>query len=189
MSRDPAAAADLYEVLQINRNADPDTIQRIFRILAQRYHPDNATTGNAERFRDIHDAYVVLNDPEKRAQYDARYEAVQQDRWRFVAAGPPDDEDFAREQYSRFLVLEILYSRRRLEPEKPSLSLLDLSRLTGSPREHLEFPLWYLVNRRLIGRDDQSSFTITVDGIDYVEQHAHTNRQRLRLVANTSKAS
>ena len=43
--------ADYYEVLQISSNAEPETIQRIFRMLAQRYHPDNKDTGDDRRFR------------------------------------------------------------------------------------------------------------------------------------------
>ena len=40
--------ADHYEVLQISPNAEPDTVHRVYRLLAQRLHPDNAQTGNAE---------------------------------------------------------------------------------------------------------------------------------------------
>src|SRR5690348_10209117 len=41
---------DYYEVLQVSRNADSDTIHRVFHLLAQRYHPDNRDTGSHERF-------------------------------------------------------------------------------------------------------------------------------------------
>ena len=43
--------ADHYEVLQLSRTADVDTIRRVFHVLAQRYHPDNRETGNQEKFR------------------------------------------------------------------------------------------------------------------------------------------
>ncbi len=42
---------DHYDTLQVSNKADPDTIHRVFRILAQRYHPDNLHTGSAEMFR------------------------------------------------------------------------------------------------------------------------------------------
>ena len=60
---------DYYEALQISPNADADTGQRVFRLLAQRFHPDNAETGDATRFRALHDAYSVLSEPEQRAKY------------------------------------------------------------------------------------------------------------------------
>ena len=40
---------DYYEVLQISPNADPDTVTRVFRLLARRLHPDQAETGNEEK--------------------------------------------------------------------------------------------------------------------------------------------
>jgi curved DNA-binding protein CbpA len=176
------STVDYYEALQISPNADPDTIQRVFRLLAQRFHPDNQETGNAARFRELHDAYLVLSDAEKRAQYDVRYHAMRQDRWRFAASGPPSGNDFDIEQQLRCILLEILYNRRRTEPESPSLSPYELTQLTGQPREHLEFTIWYLNQRKFVTRDDQSKLTITADGVDYVEQH-HNASVRRRLTA------
>lgn len=175
---------DWYETLQISPNADADTIQRVFRLLAQKYHPDNQETGNADRFRQLHEAYLVLSDPEKRAQYDVGYDALRRERWRFAASGSPGDNDFEREQQMRCVALEILYTRRRTEPGRPSMSNLDLSELTGQPREHLEFTLWYLVQRKLVVRDDQSNLTITAEGVDYVEQQMGGKiRRRLTAVS------
>ena len=173
---------DYYETLQISPNADQETVQRVFRLLAQRFHPDNQDTGNASRFRDLHEAYQVLNDPEKRAQYDIQHQALRQERWRFAAQGPSSDNDFDMEQQMRCILLEILYTRRRTERENPSLSNYDLSQLTGQPREHLEFTIWYLAQKRLITKDDQSRLTITAEGVDYVEQHQGAPTRR-RLTA------
>lgn len=47
-------------------NADLDTIHRVYRILAQRFHPDNRETGS-ETFRALNEACQILGDPEKRA--------------------------------------------------------------------------------------------------------------------------
>jgi curved DNA-binding protein CbpA len=163
-------AEDWYEVLQISPNADADTVQRVFRLLAQKYHPDNQETGDAERFRQLHEAYKVLSDPEKRAQYDVGHDAIKRERWRFAATSGPAENDFDREQQMRCVALEILYTRRRTEPGSPAISNLELSQLLGQPREHLEFTIWYLVQKKLVTRDDQSNLTITFDGVDYVEQ-------------------
>lgn len=162
---------DCYELLQISPNADPDTVHRVFRLLAQRYHPDNQDTGDAARFRKLHDAYTVLSDPEKRAQYDAKYEALRQERWKFVTIGPPAENDFEMEQQLRRTMLEILYSRRRIESDSPSMSNWDLAQLMGRPREHLEFTIWYLAQKKMVTRDDQSKLQITADGVDYLEQN------------------
>ena len=64
---------DYYETLQISVNADPETIHRIYRILAQRFHPDvDPTLEAASRMKEINAAYAVLRDPAQRSQYDAR---------------------------------------------------------------------------------------------------------------------
>lgn len=176
---------DYYEILQISPNADPDTIQRVFRLLAQRFHPDNKETGDADRFRAMHEAYSVLSVPDRRAQYDVHHQALRQERWRF-AASASDASDFEIEQQLRYTLLEILYARRRAEPDSPSFSSYELSQLTGQPREHLEFTVWYLGQKKFVTRDDQSRLTITADGVDYVEQNRDTNVKR-RLTAVTTE--
>ncbi|HEY3441449.1 MAG TPA: DnaJ domain-containing protein [Paludibaculum sp.] len=61
------AGEDLYELLQVNPMAVPDTIHRIYRLLAQRYHPDNRDTGNEESFARLTRAYETLSDPHLQA--------------------------------------------------------------------------------------------------------------------------
>jgi hypothetical protein len=46
-------AVDYYELLQVSASAEPETINRVYRLLAQRYHPDNRETGDEGRFREI----------------------------------------------------------------------------------------------------------------------------------------
>jgi DnaJ-class molecular chaperone len=62
---------DYYEVMQINRNADLETVHRVYHFMAARFHPDNRKTGDLERFLELGQAYQVLSDPARRAQYDA----------------------------------------------------------------------------------------------------------------------
>jgi curved DNA-binding protein CbpA len=176
---------DHYETLQISPNADADTIQRVFRLLAQRFHPDNKETGNADRFRALHEAYSVLSVPEKRAQYDVHHQALRQERWRFVASAATADNELEMEQQLRCTILEILYSRRRAEPGSPAFSNYELSQLTGRPREHLEFSIWYLIQKKWVTRDDQSGLTITVDGVDFIEQNQNATAKR-RLTGASS---
>jgi hypothetical protein len=64
---------DCYEVMQLSPNADQDTVARVYRILALRYHPDNTQTGNSEMFVRLSEAHQILSDPEKRASYDVRH--------------------------------------------------------------------------------------------------------------------
>ena len=66
------ASRDYYEILGVQRAADPATIKSAYRKLAMQYHPDQNPGDKAaeDQFEDINEAYAVLSDPEKRAQFD-----------------------------------------------------------------------------------------------------------------------
>ena len=177
------SARDYYELLQISPNAEPETIHRVYRLLAQRYHPDNRDTGNVERFQTLHDAYGILSDAAKRAQYDLAYHQYRQDRWRPQTIDSRADNDFEVEQVVRVTVLEVLYADRRARPSSGGVFVLDLESLTGQPREHLEFTTWYLLQKQLIQRGESSRLVITAAGVDYLEQRYHAQQARRRLAA------
>lgn len=62
---------DYYEVLGLSKGASDEEIKRAFRKLAKQYHPDvNKDPGAEEKFKEIGEAYSVLSDPQKKAQYD-----------------------------------------------------------------------------------------------------------------------
>ncbi|MHA6795485.1 DnaJ C-terminal domain-containing protein [Pseudonocardia bannensis] len=64
-------ARDYYEVLGVSRDADASELQQAFRRLARQNHPDvNKDPAAEERFKEINEAYSVLEDPETRRKYD-----------------------------------------------------------------------------------------------------------------------
>jgi curved DNA-binding protein CbpA len=158
---------DYYEILQLSQNADAETVERVYRLLAKRYHPDNSDSGDEERFREVHEAYETLSDLERRASYDVRYDQHNSMQWKIfeqgaAMAGQEDDQRIFNG------VLSLLYAARRKDPLEGGLGPVDLERLLGVPREHLEFPLWYLKKRQWIEVLQTGEVAITVDGIDKI---------------------
>lgn len=159
---------DLYEILQINPAADSETIHRVYRYLAQRYHPDNPETGSSSAFQTVLEAYQTLSDPERRAAYDLKHQASKGLRWK-IFEQPTGAAGMAAEKGMRAGILGALYAKRRNEPDSAGMTVRELEDLLGCPREHLEFPMWYLRRKGLITGADNGKFEITIEGVDAAE--------------------
>ena len=67
------AKRDYYEVLGVQRNVDNAELKKAYRRLAMEYHPDQNPDDDqaAEKFKELTEAYAVLSDPHRKAQYDS----------------------------------------------------------------------------------------------------------------------
>jgi hypothetical protein len=170
----PPPLTDYYEVLQVSRNADPETIHRVYRIMVARFHPDNPRTGDAERFQLLRRAYHVLSDAVRRADYDRTF------LWAETHTLPIFEmkefvDGIDGEKNRRLGILSLLYHRRRLNEEQPGVSVLDLEHRMGFPREYLTFTLWYLKSKNFVRCEDNSDYGVTVEGVDYLEANSLQN--------------
>ena len=162
-----STSIDHYEVLQISHRADLETIQRVYRHLAKRYHPDNPESGDAEQFRLVAESFEVLSDPERRAQYDIGHEEQQKTRWRIF------DQETARDGISadrrvREAILSLLYTARRHDADRPGVGVYDLEQILGCPEEHMKFHIWYLKENGWIQRIENGMLAISASGVDWV---------------------
>jgi curved DNA-binding protein len=164
---------DYYEFLQISPNADVETIHRVYRFLAARLHPDNPESGDAEMFLLLKTAYEVLSHSDSRADYDAKrrnqpYTPVP------LSTSVDFMDSLDGELNRRLAVLAVLYHRRRTNPHMPEVPLAEIELRMGFPRDYLDFTTWYLVKKGYVTRADNSEFTLTAEGVDFVEaQRSH----------------
>ncbi len=167
---------DYYELMQISPHAELPTIQRVYRMLASRYHPDNPETGDTDKFVELRRAYEILSDPELRAEYDAKI-IPQQSQPMPVFEMKDFVSGIDAEVNRRLGGLCLLYNRRKSDPEHPGMSVLEMENKMSLPREHLEFTIWYLKEKGFVRRDDTTNdILITSDGVDFVEHNIPENR-------------
>ena len=177
-------APNFYEILQISRRADLETIHRVYRIMASRFHPDNPVSGDHEMFLKLCEAYEVLSRPDQRALYDQALCEREADPIpifgdRIFVDGL--DGELSR----RFGILALLYQRRRTNQGSLGIAVLDLENRMSLPREHLEFTLWYLRCKGYVCiLEENSDYAVTALGVDYVEANYAKNPILRELLAN-----
>jgi curved DNA-binding protein len=165
MGREPFV--DYYEILEVSPGAGQETIERVYRLLAKRYHPDNKKTGDARKFDNLVKSFRILSDPEKRAGYDAIYESAKTQQWRlFMNSIPHDGAEGDRKIYQA--ILSILYLARRRDAENAGVGIFQLEKLLGLAENHLNFHIWYLREKGWIQRVENGGFAITASGVDVV---------------------
>lgn len=89
-----ASNKDYYEVLGLAKGASKDEIKKAFHKLAHKYHPDKKE-GNADKFKEVSEAYSVLSDDKKRAEYDSYGRT-------FSGGGPGGASGFGGFDFSQF---------------------------------------------------------------------------------------
>jgi curved DNA-binding protein CbpA len=176
---------DYYEVLEISPNANLDTIERIFRHLAMRYHPDNPNTGDRARFSEVLEAHNTLKDPAKRAQYDIRHRSRSASRWE-LAGEASNTKGIERDIVIQDKLLSILYVKRRQDMKEPGIGEHELERLSACPREHLQFHLWYLKAKGWIAKMEDGMLAITVDGVDHANSK-HRREHNTKLLTHPNR--
>jgi curved DNA-binding protein CbpA len=156
---------DYYDNLQVSQNASADTIEHVYRLLVRRYHPDNQSTGNAEKFREVRQAFELLSDPEKRTAYDVTYDENRKKIWSIFDQDSATD---AREEDRRIFhgILSLLYVSRRRDADNPGIGPVHLEMILGCPQQHIEFHIWYLKQRGWVETLSSGQLAITADGVD-----------------------
>lgn len=185
----PLNTLNFYKLLQVDTDAHPTVIRYAYRFLAAQYHPDNAESGDAEKFRLISEAWRTLSDRGRRQAYDMQM-GVQSHGQSQAAAGQAKPE-FTKASLSwsevelRLAVLQVLMEARRKRPQTGGASAKMLMDCLNCNMADIEWTLWYLREKGHITRTE-AAFLISVAGVDYlVDQLSRTQPMTSRDAPTT----
>lgn len=166
-------AVSYYQLLQVDPEAHPTIIRYAYRFLAAMYHPDNAESGDAEKFKTITEAWRTLSDSAKRQAYDTQLgvKAKVQAQGSTGGLGAIPNVPKASLSWSevelRLAVLQVLMEARRKRPQTGGASAKMLMDCLNCNMGDIEYVLWYLREKGYISRTE-AAFMITVVGVDYL---------------------
>ena len=172
-----------YEVLEVSANASFETIERVFRYLAKRYHPDSNHTNDPEKFKSVVEAYQVLSDAESRASFDVSLEKSRLAEKAIEEGAGSVDNDTA----DRHRLLSLFYAQRRRDMKYPGIGISTVEQMMNIPTEVLDFHIWYFREKGWIMREEGGTISITADGVDHLENSsAKQMEKRLKRITDQS---
>jgi curved DNA-binding protein len=181
---------DYYAVLQIDPGCSSRLLDAAYRHWAKQYHPDHTETADVEKFNLVIEAYRVLRDGEKRAEYDRLHAQHVHGGAPFAM---PSDEFEVEEQVAlddadtQARILMLLYKRRRENAGKAGIGGFFIQEMLGCSEEIFEFHRWYLKSKNWIEITEEGSLAITIDGIDHVIAMSRSNKVEKLLIGQSKR--
>jgi Mn-dependent DtxR family transcriptional regulator len=137
-------------------------------------------------FNQLKIAFDVLADPARRSAYDnARRQHPRQP----LSSTIDFMDDLEGELNRRVAVLALVYHRRRTSPNMPEVTLAQIEERMGFPRDYLDFTLWYLQKKGYVTKTDDAQYTLTAEGVDFVERERGKLPTLHRLLTGSSESS
>ena len=152
-----------YDISQVSQNASQEVIEKMFRFLATKHHPDAG--GEKKQFNEMVEAFEVLRDPAARSNYDMEIKTEKQEISRLVENSKQAGPDAA----IRHELLCLFYARRREQGVSPALGAMAIEKALNLSENVLEFHLWYFKEKGWIARWESGGFAITAEGVDQID--------------------
>ena len=169
-------AKSYYELLELSANANQDTIERMFRYLATKFHPDSG--GDKDEFSNLVKAFEVLRDPTSRAAYDAQLQQVKQDNKVLVKHA----QQAAPDAEIRNQLLHLFYTRRRQANGSPGIGTVTVENEMELSPEILNFHLWFFREKGWIQREEDGGLSITAEGVERAEANKYRASNNLARI-------
>ena len=152
-----------YDILQVSQNASQPVIEKMFRFLATKNHPDAG--GDKKQFNQMIEAFEVLRDVDARRMYDLELKSETQEISRLMENSKQAGPDAA----IRHELLCLFYARRREQGVSPALGDIAIEKALQLSKDVLEFHLWYFKEKGWISRCENGGYAITVEGVDQID--------------------
>lgn len=175
---------DYYALLQVDPTCDAKLLEKAYRYFAQMYHPDHAETADSGRFTEVVQAYRILRDPEKRAEYDRLHAVRKRPRPSQDDDAPVLDEWTAihdAEIHQRILLY--LYKKRREHPQDAGVIGFYIQQHLGCSDENFQFHTWFLKSKGLIESNSQGELAINIAGVEHVIARSRSEMTEKLLLA------
>ena len=172
-----------YEALQVSQSASLDVIEKMFRFLATKHHPDAG--GDKKLFTQIVEAYEVLRDDTARAIYDLELKQDSQEINSLIENSKEAGPDAA----IRHELLCLFYARRREQGSTPALGVVAIEKAMNMPEEVLQFHIWYFREKGWIARWEDGGFAITAEGVDQIDNNEWRKANQLHIAAAPQAAA
>ena len=176
-------AKNHYEILELSSNANQDTIERMFRYLATKHHPDSG--GDKEKFSTLLKAFEVLRDPVSRSAYDSKIQQQHAENKALVDHAREAGPDAAVRQQ----LLQLFYARRRQAVGSAAIGSVTIEKEMNLSEEMLEFHLWFFREKGWIKREEDGGLAITATGVERVEAGEIRAKKLARIDAQTNNCS
>lgn len=183
------APHNCYEIMQLSPRADQETVERVFRHLAKRYHPDNANSGDAERFAELMSAYRVLSNPEQRAEHDRSIGQAHETTIGSSTGEAVGSAELLADSRTRTGILSLLYQKRRNFSHEPGMGAMQLERILSCSEALMNFHMWYLRESGLIQRLENGHFAITAAGLNRIFEIGGPAHMGTHLLTEGEEAS
>lgn len=173
---------DFYALLRVIPTCDGRTLETAYHQLAKQYHPDHAEVPDVAMLTEVIDAYKLLRDPDRRAEYDLVYArltgfdfAAEDDKLSEVRAAVSDAD-------AHSTILQYLYRKRREAASDAGVGQFTIHEMLGCSEDLFEFHLWYLREKGFVQTTEQGTLAITIAGVDHVIATSRTIvKEKLRI--------
>lgn len=184
---------DYYDLLQVDPKCDARILEVAYRYFAKMYHPDHAETADVDKFNEVTDAYAVLRDPDKRAEYDRAFVGHKNGKiYQFPLNNehPIDEKTAISDAEAHEKILLHLYKRRRENANEAGVAGWLIQELLDCSENQFEFHVWYLKSKGFIEITEQGTLAVTMQGVDHVFSVSRTNlSEKLRLAQREDPAA